>query len=230
MIKAKYDLSELFFVYAKEFQNKRAELTAAYDERVARLERYAGSQGYEEDVARIRKEEGAALTVLQDEYRPHLYRTLDRMKEAIDKRKMDPPEDWMVNMLQILKMKEDITEEDLDRVAESVGSCGLALDVVQEIAKKHGIPGDYRRKSREMSSRYAHDIVVSLRSGVSDFIQYDTTKSSRIADSRYMEMHNSHAPMRKRPLFTTQEGCYEALCGLSGDSLDQFKGIIDADK
>lgn len=229
MIKAGYTPSQILYVYLKEFQKRRLKMMEDYDLAAKRLKRFEGSSGFVEDMNKLQKKLENDLKALQTEYRPKLQRIFERMEAAVDGRKMDPPEGWMVNMLQILRMKENVTSEDLDKVAESVKECGLALDVVDEIAKKHGILRSYSTRG-EMSSKHAREIIRGLRSGAEDFLQHDTTRSARIAAERHADLYNANiGPLRKRPVFDTAEGCYLEIGGISGDSLAQFRKIVDAE-
>lgn len=220
--------TELYFVKMKAFQDKRAELTEAHDKIVKSLERFKGSKGYEEDLKKENDRFEAELKALRDEYRPGIQTVFGGMMDAIGKRSVSAPTNDQVNLLNILKMKKKVTLEECQRTAEAVKDNPIAVSIVTEIAHDHGIMRSFDKLCPEMSSQRATDIVTSLKNGLEDFLQYDTTRASRLA-KKYHDAHygETEGNLTKRRLFTDKDDFYRSE-GFDPETLRQFSEIVDA--
>ena len=232
--------TNLFYGKAKAFQDKRAARTAEYDFKVQALERYKGSDGYNDEVKTLRDQLEADLKALAAEYRPGFYEDLRLMREAIDKRPMKAPTSDQVNLLNVLKLKKEVTHEELTRVAEAVKDSALAISVVNEIAREHGIARNFNHLCEEMSSEQASKIVDSMKTGIEDFLANDTTRVSRMATAYHTAHFGNGEAMRtgldpqpptglmKRRSFNDREAFYRDEIGLSHDTLKKFADIVDS--
>lgn len=220
--------TELYYAKMKEFQDKRAELTEAHDKKVKSLERFKGSKGYEEDLKKENDRFEAEMTALRDEYRPGLLTVIGGMMDAIGRRSVSAPTNDQVNLLNVLKMKKRVTLEECQRTAEAVKDNPIAVSVVTEIAHDHGIMQSFDYLCPEMSSQKASDIVTGLKNGMEDFLQYDTTRASRIAKKYHEEHYGAvEGGLTKRKLFTDQADFYREE-GFDPETLRQFSEIVDA--
>lgn len=220
--------TELYYAKMKAFQDKRAELTEAHDKKVKSLERFKGSKGYEEDLKKENERFEAELTALRDEYRPGLLTVIGGMMDAIGRRSVSAPTNDQVNLLNVLKMKKRVTLEECQRTAEAVKDNPIAVSVVTEIAHDHGIMQSFDYLCPEMSSQKASDIVTGLKNGMEDFLQYDTTRASRIAKKYHEEHYGAvEGGLTKRKLFTDQADFYREE-GFDPETLRQFSEIVDA--
>lgn len=220
--------SELLFKKAAQYQRERADVVSKYEEKLKSLSRFAGSQGYEEDVAKLKKQHEQELAALIDEYRPVFSTIIDSMTDRIGRRSMPMPTTEMVNTLNLLRMKRRPTYEDCRRAAEAVKTSRLAIDVITEIAAEHKLPHDFSGLCPTMSSETATKVVDNLTRGITDFMEYDTPRSSRIAAKYYADHYNAtDIKLPKRQEFTDKAGCFYELCGLNAEDLDKFCAIID---
>ena len=220
--------TELYYAKMKDFQDKRAELTEAHDKKVKSLERFKGSKGYEEDLKKENDRFEAEMTALRDEYRPGLLTVIGGMMDAIGRRSVSAPTNDQVNLLNVLKMKKKVTLEECQRTAEAVKDNPIAVSVVTEIAHDHGIMQSFDYLCPEMSSQKASDIVTGLKNGMEDFLQYDTTRASRIAKKYHEEHYGAvEGGLTKRKLFTDQADFYREE-GFDPETLRQFSEIVDA--
>ena len=220
--------TELYYTKMKAFQDKRAELTEAHDKKVKGLERFKGSKGYDEDLKKENDRFEAELKALRDEYRPGLQTVFGGMMDAIGKRSVSAPTNDQVNLLNVLKMKKKVTLEECQRTAEAVKDNPIAVSVVTEIAHDHGIMHSFDHLCPEMSSQRASEIVTGMKNSLEDFLQYDTTRASRLAK----EYHDTHygateGGLTKRRLFTDQADFYREE-GFDPETLRQFSEIVDA--
>ena len=220
--------TKLLYAKAKAFQDKRAMLNDEYTNKLEALKKYEGSEGYQEDLEALNNKHENDLKSLIDEYRPGFQTVIGGMMEAIGKRSVSAPSADMVNLLSVLKMKRNVTLEECQRTAEAVKDNPLAVSVVSEIAKDHGIMQSFDHLCPEMSSQRASNIVTNLKSWSEDFLQYSTTRSSRIAERFYNANYGkTDIKLTERRLFTDETDFYREL-GLEGDMMEQFSEIVDA--
>lgn len=221
--------TDLLYAKMKEFQDKRVGITEAYDKSVKSLERFKGSQGYEEDLKKLKEKHEADLKGLRDDYRPSINTVLSGMMEAVGRRSISAPTEDQINLLNVLKMKKRVTLEELSRTAEAVKDNPIAIAVVSEIAKDHGIMRSFYDLCPEMSSQRASDIVTGLMNGLEDYLKFDTKRAARIVAA-----HNERAygvtdvQLPKRNLFNSKEEFYREEIGLEGETFKKFSEIVDA--
>ena len=154
---------------------------------------------------------------------------MDGMEEAIGKRKVNPPTNEQLNLIHLLKMREKVTAEELDRVAEMVRDNGIALGVVQEIAHDNEIMKNYTSLCTEMTSEMALKVVKGMREGLEDWIQYDTGRAGRLANAYYSEHYGTpERELPKRPLFHDVDECFRELAGLDSERMELFSEVVDA--
>ena len=222
--------TEAFYARAKQYQDKRSELVSDYEKKLQSLKKYEGSKGYKKDMEDLQKAHSEALTALQDEYRQSLRTILKGMDEAIRKRKVNPPTNEQLNLIHLLKMRDAVTQEELDRVAEMVKDNGIAMGILQEVARANGITKNYNSMCTEMSSSYAQSVVKGISDGLEDWIQYDTKRAGRLANKYFNEKYGSpERELPKRPLFEDMDGCYRDLAGLDHDGLQLFSEAVDSE-
>lgn len=221
--------TEAFFITAKRFQDARAKMVSEYDDKIQSMKSYKGSSYYDKEVSALKEKHEEDLKALQDKCRKELLIIMDGMDKAIDKRRINPPTNEQLNLIHLLKMREKVTEEELDRVAEMVRDNGIALGIVQEIAHENEIVKNYTSLCTEMSSRMAHDVIKGIRDGLEDWILYDTGKAGRMANKYHKELYgNLEMVLPKRPMFSTEEDCFMELAGLYPEHLKLFSEIVNA--
>lgn len=219
--------TEAYYIRAKEYQGKRAELVSEHEKKLKSLEKYKGSQGYQKDKEKEDKRFNDEYKALQDEYRSSLNTIMDGMESNIRKRGITPPSNDQLNLIHMLKMRKKVTEQDCDRVAQMLDGNALALGALQEVARDNNIHRNYESMSNEMSSQKALDEVSSMRRETEDFLKYDTSYASRYASKYYTERYGGEPVLFKRKHFEDQAGCYKAMTGLTGDALSQFSAVVD---
>ena len=223
--------TDLFFVKAKDFQDKRIEILDGYEKNLKALERFKGSQGYEEDVKKLNEALEADLSGLRDEYFPGFITIFGGMVDAIGRRSVKAPTNEQLNLLQLLRMKKKVTLEELERTAEAVKDNPIAIGIITEISKENDFHRDFSSLCPEMSSETASELVKGMKSGLDDFMRYNTTKASRLA-KKYHEDHygDTEATLTKRRVFTDKEGCFWEVANMDRETMIKFSEIVDAKK
>jgi len=225
--KYKEFLDEQLYTALKEFQGKRDAVIEDTEKTTKALQRFAGSPGYDEDCKKARERADTALKALRAEYGPRCSAIIRRMTAAIDDRPVATPTAEHVNVLSVLRMREHLTVKDLESAAEAVKDCPAALEVVQELAGKHGVIRNFRAYNEDMSSDFAKNLTTAVRAGVVDFLTNDTTRASRLNAEHGQLLYGVNTTLRKRPHFDSLESCYKELAGLNGDTLTAWRDIVD---
>lgn len=94
---------------------------------------------YEREVEKINKQIMERKTALLSEVKTDLMETIDKMREIAKSQISMAPTAEMVNTLQILAMLDEISPEQVSIYAEQMVDCPLAMQRLQQIAKKHEI-------------------------------------------------------------------------------------------
>lgn len=168
--------SEKYFNCACGFIEDMAEIAATYDRAVKRLEPFAGSSGYESGMKEAQTERDAAVQRLREDYLRRFRDTAEKMRQSIDRRPLTPPTPEQAALLSVLQMRENVNKDELSRAAEQMAGCSAALAVLDDLAQKHKIPGEF---NREMSAADLHKKVDALEQAALSLIQEGAGAASR---------------------------------------------------
>jgi len=222
--------SDLFYSRAAEFQSKRKEIIDTYESTLAKLDKAKGSQLYTEETEKAAKTRDAALQALQNEYRDYFRISINAMSEANGKRGIAAPTADQLAILQALKMRDNVSQKELDRAANSCKDNALAISVINEIAQKNGYLRGYNTESGEMSIEDADKVIDDLKAALPDFMAHDTSRAARIArehNARLYGASGEERPLEKRPLFDSKASCFNTLLPF-GMSAERYTGFIAA--
>ena len=223
--------SENLFFHAKKYQDERAAIVEAYEKKLASLEDAKGSKLYEKESMKAAADRDNALSSLKAEYISGFNSILQEMRNASDSRGATPPTEEELRLVQALKLKETVTQGELDRIANAVKNNGICLSIVQETARKNGIFRDYIALCTEkaMPAAGVDECLKILGNGIKDFMESDTSKTARLYREHYERLYGStgQEPAKKRPLFDTKEGFYSVIMNLKGDDLTTFCNSVD---
>lgn len=228
-------ISDLFYSRAKEYQSKRKDIMDTYESTLAKLEKAKGSQLYTEETEKAAKTRDAALQALQSEYREYFRISLDAMADANGKRGIAAPTAEQLSILQALKMRDTVSQKELDRAANSCKDNALAISVINEIAKKNGFIRGYHTESGEMSVEDADKVINDLKAALPDFMAHDTSRAARIVAEHNARMYGAtgeERPLAKRPLFEDKASCFNQLLpfGMSEATYNGFCAAVDGDE
>lgn len=222
-------LTDTYYARMKNYQSTRAELTEEHEKALQGIEPFKGSKGYTDKKRELDDDFSEKLTSLQDEYRQALNTIMDGMETNLKKRGIKPPTNDMLNLITMLKMKEHVSEDDLDRVAQMMDGNPIALGILSEMAKSNNIFRNYSSLCNEMSTDRASEELQGLRKWTEDFIRYDTSYPSRIYVDYERERWGKNLEAVKRQPFTDEESCFNMVTGLKGDELKLFSEAVDGE-
>lgn len=229
--------SDTLFRHALEYQNKRAKITNAYDKTMTGLADKKGSSYYVKQSAKARTDRDTELTALREKYWDIVDDDINNMMNHNKSRGVAAPTDEEARIISTLKLRDSVTEDELDRIANAVKSSELCLSVVNEVARKNGIWKIYNDMfgGTEMTVTEAEKELVNLSHFMEDFLKYDTEYASK-RFAEYYDRH--HGPQKgtdstqpaKRRLFSTKEEFYSYAIRLDGDMLKKFCNAVDGEE
>ena len=223
--------SDLFFTKAKDFQDKRIEIMSIYEKRLAELEKAKGSQLYKEESEKATQTRDADLQALQNEYRKYFRASLDAMADANGKRGITPPTASQIAILQALKMRDSVSQKELDQAWIACKDNAISVSILNEIGRKNGYIRGYHSETGELSADEVDRIIDSLRNGIDDFMAHDTTRAARTVAAHNMRLYgmSSERPLKKRQPFADKVGCFNTLLpfGMSEETCTAFCKAID---
>jgi len=233
--------SELFFIKAKDFQNKRKEIMDTYETRAAQLEDARGSKYFTDEMKKATDARDAALSELKSEYKESFRIALDGMSKANSGRGTTPPTQEQLAILQVLQMRGVVDEpqraafqKDLDRAANTCADNAMCISVLNDIARKNGFLRGYHSTAKEMSVDDADRMIKDLQAALPDFMEHDTSRAARLAQNYYAQHYGvtgNERPLPKRPLFDSKADCYAEFTHglLSGETLTAFCAAVDGE-
>ena len=152
----------LLYSTVTTFQRKQQEAYNAYMETMKKLETAKGSQYYEDQKKAALEKRKAAEDQARSDARYWVKKATESMIEANKARKIVPPTAEQVAILQTMKMRTNISEAELDRIANAMDGNAMALGVVQEYAKEMS-----RKGSRENPLKAAKNYLAMAKDGQS---------------------------------------------------------------
>ena len=108
---------------------------------LSRIEKYKGSAAYTEELSKLETKRKDAIKQAQGTASQAFSKVLSEMREAATSRPMTAPTPEILSVLQVLKMRSNISADELQQAARTVGECPLALSVLDELAQDHGHMG-----------------------------------------------------------------------------------------
>ena len=168
--------TERYFNNVAGFIEDMKEAAATYDRTVQSLEAYEGSAFYKQSMQTAQAERDASVQRMRETYMKELRDATAKMRETIDHRPLTPPTSEQAALLSVLQMREHLDKDELSRAAEQMAGCSAALAVLDDLAQKHKIPGEF---NREMSASDLHSKVDTLEQAALSLIQEGVGAASR---------------------------------------------------
>lgn len=133
--------TSLYFEYIRGYRASLREVWAEFDKQIEKLERYRGSDGYEQEASEAVSLRDSKIALLQEEFREKFGSVINSMRQATIDRPMTAPTSEQLALLQVLQMRETISRDELLQAGKTLESCPAALSVLSEIAVKNGYSG-----------------------------------------------------------------------------------------
>lgn len=130
-----------FYQTVKDFREELRGLEAEYQSEMQKLEPHKGSAYYEKAKAALDKARELTLDELRRVYGKTFEDTFAAMEAEYANKPMIAPSADQLAMLQVLKMRDSVTREELRQCANACKGCSVALEMLKEIAHKNNIYG-----------------------------------------------------------------------------------------
>lgn len=184
--------TEYYYNTVRRYRQCLTEINDKFDEQLEAKSGYAGSPRYTEDVKAIERERTAEIAALRADCAESFDACLKSMKLHAQSRPAVPPTDEQMRLLQVLKLKSNITRDDLTHAAHSMGDCSLALSVLEEIAAEHDILG-FHAGGVGVSDQFVRDAIREFAKSARTTLTLDRT-NNRAALMRGTEGPHGTAP------------------------------------
>ncbi len=135
------DRTNQYHQTAKEYRSGLKALWETFNKKLAGLERYKGSIGYTDEVKKAEAERDTEIKALQADSFGRFNSIIKGMRESAKSRALIPPTQEQLSVLQVLKMREKISRDELEQAARTLKGNAAALSVLEEIALKQDIHG-----------------------------------------------------------------------------------------
>lgn len=121
----------------------RSVVTAAneeYNTAITSAEEAKGSPLYDRLINEANEKRENAINAIRKELKPKMNDVLKRMKKNITELKPIPPTSEMIETLELLKMRDNLSDAEIRAAGELCSSCPSAFAVVAEMAQKRNLP------------------------------------------------------------------------------------------
>jgi len=169
---------EWYFHTVQKYREGLNRINAKYDAQIEDKKNYAGSAGYTADIEKIEQERAAEISALRDDCRDDFNRCLAEMEKNANARPAVPPTAEQLNIIQLLKMKERVTRDELRHAANSMGECSLALSILEEIARAHDIMG-FHAGGTGVSDQFVSDAIRAFAQSAKTTLTLERTNQRR---------------------------------------------------
>lgn len=169
---------EWYYKTVRKYREGLDEINQRYDAQLEAKEGYRGSVGYTADVEKIEKERTAEIAALRSECSKAFDACLASMQEHAQARPAVAPTDEQMRLVQLLKLKEHVSRDELEHAANSMGNCGLALSILEEIARAHDILG-FHAGGGGVSDQFVQDAIRTLAKSARITLSLERTNQRR---------------------------------------------------
>ena len=219
--------TEFFARSAIKYQNARKAAQEEYESRARQIAKAEGTEYFVEEMQKAARKRDKAISDAASEQGGSMQAAINLMRKANAGRQMKAPSEEQLRILQMLKMKENVTDNDLMSAANACKENGTCIDIINEIARSHDIMRKFGT-SGDMSIEAVDGLLDGLIKSASDFLQYDTKHAARVAADHNQRLYGTDpGTLPKRPLFDSEDGAFEEIAGMTGDAFAAFKRAVN---
>ena len=186
--------TEYYYNTVRRYRQCLTEINGKFDEQLEAKSGYAGSPRYTDDVNEIERERAAEIAALRADCAESFDTCLKSMEQHAESRPAVPPTSEQMRLIQLLKLKESVTRDDLTHAALACEGCPLALGVLEEIATAHDILGFHAGRNT-LSDQFARDAIRAFAKSARTTLTLDRT------NNRAELMRGTEGPHGTAPAF-----------------------------
>lgn len=224
---------ESLYEIMKEYNRLRTELYNKYSKAVKSKEKYKGSKGYEEDYKKILNEYSERLAEAQEKVYKDLDSVIYKLNKGIREYKLEPPTPEQLRLLQTLKLKSNVSQDELDGVAQAVKENPLALSVVVDIAKEKGyLHTRYQELNRTPTPSQLQAEVNSINDTSLNYIESPLSRAGVLLEKRgkiHGEKSDALSVWTLYPLaqvdYSSKESFYKSMYGMDVSEVNNLNTL-----
>lgn len=224
--------TEWYFAIVGKYRRGLNEINAKFDRQIEKKAGYAGSARYETDLQKINGERAGEIEALRYDCSSDFDRCLSKMQTAAQNRPAVAPTDEQMRLVQLLKLKESVTRDDLTHAALACEGCPLALGVLEEIAAAHDILG-FHAGGNTLSDQFVKDAIQALARSARTLLSLDrTNQRGKLWDptsggGQFGTMPSLEATAKFR-VDVDPESAQDCIGHFGGVSWDAYKAFAEA--
>lgn len=123
----------------KRYAHSRADAKSDFVEEMQSIQQMEGSEYYEKKKKEFETIYLLEMRNLKKELVKDITPVLQNMKNALLTKKMDIPSDEQMRLLQALKMRDHLTQKEIEQACNTLAESETGISLLSEIAKKHGL-------------------------------------------------------------------------------------------
>ncbi len=171
--------TEWYYHTVQKYRDGLNRINQRFDEEVQQKAGYRGSAQYDAEISKLGKARAAEIKALREECGDAFERCVSSMEKNLESRPAVAPSPEQLSILQLLKMKERITRDELTHACNSLRGCSMALAVLEEIAHTHQILG-FSTGSAGVSDEFARKAIRSLAKNAKHILALERTNQRRV--------------------------------------------------
>ena len=160
-----------------DFRKRRTAINATFNDTVSRAKRYEGSAAHEEIMRTATAERDGELEALRRETWSKVQQIIADMRTTAASKPMIAPTAAQEAVLRTLQMRNKLTVDELRQAENTLAGCPIALAVLDDLAKQHGIIKTVMRE--EMSSADITKYIDGLQANAQKLLRGDNARLNR---------------------------------------------------
>ena len=172
----------------QEFTNIRAEARDAYLAVMKEIRDAEGTKYYRDRERAAAEKRRDTVNAAKQACQKILNEEFADMKKRNRSRKMASPSEEQLRLLQMLSMRENVTESELQAAANAMQGNGAGLGMIHELARKHHILLDFSQYANEYDIAQAEEAIDALARRCQKVLQTGAKYSSYAA----AKWHHDH--------------------------------------
>lgn len=224
--------TEYYYNTVRRYRQRLTEINEKFDTKIEEKAGYTGSPRYMEDVKAIERERATEIAALRADCAESFDTCLKSMELHAQRRPTVPPTDGQMRLIQLLKLKESVTRDDLTHAALACEGCLIALSVLEEIAAEHDIMG-FRTGGVGVSDQFVRDAIREFAKSAKITLSLDRT------NNRAALMMGTEGPHGTTPAFSNigkfrldvdpenAQDCAGRWGGVPTELFEAFSRVVD---
>lgn len=128
-----------YFEAIKEYRKAMLDFSAEYDKAAKVVEQYRGSAAYSKMKKELDNTVEQSRAEIVAHYRPIIDGIIADMEKTYQNKPATVPTQEQLAVVQMLKMRDSVSKEELKQAANTCKGCWLAVQALREIAGKSGV-------------------------------------------------------------------------------------------